>query len=66
MENVIREHGIDAIELWVETNNDRAKELYERLGFAVTNKLPHQWEQDMPDGSVELYKTTVYEMRKAL
>jgi ribosomal protein S18 acetylase RimI-like enzyme len=65
-EERIRARGLVVARLGVETDNPRARSLYERLGYAATGERPAAWEAMRPDGSVFTYETVLTEMEKRL
>ena len=65
-EQRISDHGREYAELSVEHGNVRARALYERLGYAAYGDEPTEWDEDMPDGSVQRHRTMCAMMRKRL
>lgn len=65
-EQRISDHGREYAELSVEHDNPRARALYERLGYAAYGDEPAEWDEDMPDGSVQRHRTMCTMMRKRL
>lgn len=53
-------------ELYVETKNVRARQLYERLDYVETGAATDEWEEEAPDGTLSLYKAECVVMRKEL
>jgi ribosomal protein S18 acetylase RimI-like enzyme len=65
-EDRIRARGLNRAQLSVEESNPRARALYERLGYVAYGSEPASWEQQAPDGTGSLYRTTCTLMRKDL
>ncbi len=65
-EKEVHRRGLNAIELRVETNNDRARKLYEKLGYEQCGTGVESWEQYDDEGNREIYSTDVIIMRKNL
>lgn len=63
LEERIRSRGYK-VELAVEQTNQRAKKLYERLGYVTVGTEHDSWEEDSPSGGVQIYETVVNLMRK--
>lgn len=67
LEERARRRGHRRVRLGVETDNPRARALYERLGYRATGVVtPEEWNQELPDGTVTRYRTTCAEMVKDL
>ena len=64
-ERRIAARGLPA-RLGVEPDNDRARRLYEHLGYVAVGTRDVGWEQEQPDGTIAWYATTIVEMEKAL
>ena len=58
------QRGIRRLRLAVETDNARARRLYEHIGYHAMGKSEVSWEAESPDGSRFVYTTTVIEMYK--
>lgn len=65
-ENEVRERGMNAMELRVETKNERAITLYEKLGYISVGTSVESWEQYDNEGNIEMYTTDALVMRKEL
>ena len=65
-EQRISDHGREYAELSVEHGNVRARVLYERLGYVAYGNERTEWDEDMPDGSVQRHRTMCAMMRKRL
>lgn len=65
-EQRIRARGLHRAELAVEECNQRARALYERLGYAAYGRQPEAWNEQTDDGSVRRYETVCTLMRKQL
>ena len=53
-------------ELGVEELNQRARALYERLGYLAYGHKPEAWDEEAADGSVTRYETACTLMAKEL
>lgn len=62
----IRARGLTRAEIDVETNNPRARRLYERLGYVAYAEQPAAWDQQLPDGTITRYETTCVLLAKEL
>jgi ribosomal protein S18 acetylase RimI-like enzyme len=58
--------NLPTVGLAVELDNDRARRLYEHLGYRPVGESEESWISDRPDGSSYLYRTTVTLMSKQL
>ncbi|KAA2257541.1 GNAT family N-acetyltransferase [Solihabitans fulvus] len=58
--------GLRRAELGVEEDNQRARALYERLGYVSYGSEPDAWDELGPDGAVRRYETVCTLMRKQL
>jgi Acetyltransferase (GNAT) family len=56
-EQRIRARGPRRAELGVEDSNQRARTLYERLGYAAYGSESDSWDQEAADGTVSRYET---------
>lgn len=65
-ERVAAEAGADAIELGVGFDNDRARALYERLGYAEAGTVVDEWVDVQADGRAVEVRETCCLLRKAL
>ncbi|WP_448320091.1 GNAT family N-acetyltransferase [Streptomyces sp. CO7] len=65
-EQRIRDRGLRRAELGVEDGNDRARALYERLGYRAYDRLPDAWDEQAPDGTLRRHETMCTMMRKDL
>jgi ribosomal protein S18 acetylase RimI-like enzyme len=63
-EQRIRARGLHRAELSVEDSNQRARALYERLGYRAFGREPDSWDQEAPDGTIARYDTMVTLMCK--
>jgi len=52
--------------LGVEPGNERARRLYDHLGYVAVGEREVGWEQEYPDGSISWYSTTIIEMEKSV
>ena len=52
--------------LGVEPDNERARRLYERLGYVSVGEREVGWEHENADGTTGWYSTTIIEMEKPL
>jgi ribosomal protein S18 acetylase RimI-like enzyme len=59
-----RRRAVRRVRLGVEVGNDRARRLYEHLGYERIGESQASWEAEAPDGSSFLYTTTLTEMVK--
>ncbi len=50
----------------VEIDHERARKLYERLGYSLFARKPDSWYEDDGQGGVRLYETEVLLLRKPL
>jgi ribosomal protein S18 acetylase RimI-like enzyme len=65
-ERRIRARGLAHAELGVEQINQRARALYERLGYLAYADAPEEWDAEGPAGEIVRYRTMGTLMRKAL
>lgn len=65
-ERRIRARGLRTACLSVEPDNERARRLYEHLGYVAVGEREVGWEHDLEDGSLGWYSTVVVDMEKAL
>ncbi|MFF3501605.1 GNAT family N-acetyltransferase [Streptomyces sp. NPDC003247] len=65
-EQRIRNRGLRRAELAVEENNPRARDLYERLGYAAYGREPDAWDEEGPDGAIRRHETMCVLMRRDL
>lgn len=65
-EESIMAKNLPKVELFVETHNVKAKQLYERRGYFVVRTQEETWESDAPGGGLEMYTTDVFVMEKNL
>lgn len=56
----------EAAEIDVETDNPRARMLYERLGYAAYGSKTSAWDDELSDGTVTRIETTCVLLRKYL
>lgn len=66
LEDRCRLRGLDATRLAVETDNPRARALYERLGDETLDEATEGWEQPDHTGSTSRYETRVILMHHRL
>jgi len=59
-------HGATTTCLSVETDNPRARQLYERLGYVAVGTSTDSWDEELPDGSVRRHDARCTDMRKDL
>jgi ribosomal protein S18 acetylase RimI-like enzyme len=52
--------------LGVEPGNERARQLYDRLGYVAVGQREVGWDHEHPDGTIGWYSTTIIEMEKVL
>ena len=64
-ERRIAARGLPA-RLGVEPDNERARRLYDHLGYVVIGEREVGWEHEYPDGTIGWYSTTIVEMEKQL
>lgn len=64
LEARVRERGITKIRVGVEPENERARRLYEHLGYRTIGESEASWEAEHSDGSRFTYKTKIVEMLK--
>jgi ribosomal protein S18 acetylase RimI-like enzyme len=64
-ERRIAARGLSA-RLGVEPDNERARRLYDHLGYVVVGERGVGWEHEYPDGTIGWYSTTIVEMEKRL
>lgn len=50
--------------LGVEPDNERARRLYDHLGYVAVGERDVGWEHEYPDGTIGWYSTTIVEMEK--
>ena len=62
-ERRIAARGLPA-RLGVEPDNERARRLYDHLGYVVVGEREVGWDHEYPDGTVGWYSTTIVEMEK--
>lgn len=62
----IRDRGKQWAIMGVEIDHDRARKLYERLGYTLYARKPDSWYEDDGQGGVRLYETEVLLLRKPL
>ncbi len=62
----IRARGKQWAVMGVEIDHDRARKLYERLGYSLYARKPDSWYEDDGQGGVRLYETEVLLLRKPL
>jgi ribosomal protein S18 acetylase RimI-like enzyme len=60
------DRGFTVAELSVEMKNDRARALYERLGYNITGIETQSWKQEADNGEVTVYTCPCLRMRKTL
>ena len=65
-EGRIRDRGLRTIRLSVEPDNERARRLYEHLGFRACGEREIGWEHETDDGTIGWYSTVVVDMEKSL
>lgn len=65
-EQRIRARGLPMACLSVEPDNDRARRLYEHLGYVAVGERQVGWEHELEDGSLGWYSTVVIDMEKPL
>ena len=58
--------GLHVVQLGVEPDNERARRLYESLGYRAVGTSQASWEQELVDGTRRLYTTTLIEMTKEI
>ena len=66
LEEVTRERGLRAIELYVGKDNPRAQALYERLGYRVVGETTTRWSYRDERGQEVVESEDVWWMRKRL
>lgn len=66
MERRALARGVHVAILGVEDGNDRARALYERLGYWAFRRVPDRWEVIGDDGTIKLHETVLTELRKEL
>ena len=64
-ERRIASRGLPA-RLGVEPDNERARRLYEHLGYVAVGDRDVGWEHEHPDGTIGWYSTTIVELEKRL
>lgn len=65
-ERRIRERGLPTARLAVELINQRARRLYEYLGYRSLGERETGWEHEREDGAADWYSTVVVDMQKQL
>ena len=65
-ERRIRERGLRSAMLAVEPDNQRARRLYEWLGYQPLGERETGWEYEREDGTLAWYSTVVLAMQKQL
>jgi ribosomal protein S18 acetylase RimI-like enzyme len=65
-ERRIHERGLPTARLSVEPDNERARRLYDHLGYTPTGEREIGWEHELEDGSLGWYSTVVVDMAKRL
>lgn len=66
LEGRARRRRVRKVRLGVEIGNDRARRLYEHLGYEPVGESEASWEAEAQDGSRFLYTTRLIEMTKAV
>jgi ribosomal protein S18 acetylase RimI-like enzyme len=66
LESRARDRGVNRLRLAVELDNERARRLYEHLGYRAIGESEVSWEDEAPDGSRFRYITTVTQMLKVV
>jgi ribosomal protein S18 acetylase RimI-like enzyme len=66
LEKRARRRGAHRVNLGVEIGNDRARRLYEHLGYEPIGESEASWEAEAQDGSRFLYTTRLMEMTKVV
>lgn len=66
LEQRVRQRGLTSAWLGVETDNPRARALYERLGYEAFAREIDGWEVEREDGSTAWYETELVLMRRNL
>ena len=61
-----RAHGLRRLRLGVEVENDRARRLYEHLGFVPIGESIDEWEAETLDGAACMYRAICVEMAKEI
>lgn len=65
-ESRIRERGIRTAVMGVEPENERARRLYEFLGYKMLGERETGWEHELEDGTIGWYSTVVLDLQKQL
>jgi ribosomal protein S18 acetylase RimI-like enzyme len=65
-ERRIRNRGLRRATLAVEPGNERARRLYELLGYQPVGERETGWEHELEDGTPAWYSTVVIDMQKPL
>lgn len=58
--------GVTNIRLGIEPENERARRLYEHLGYRTIGESEASWEAEHSDGSRFMYRTKIVEMLKLM
>jgi ribosomal protein S18 acetylase RimI-like enzyme len=66
LESRARERGVTRLRLAVGLDNERARRLYEYLGYRAIGESEVSWESEAADGSRFLYTTKVTQMLKVV
>ncbi len=66
LEHSAAERGIDAVQLSVESFNERARKLYQRLGYIDVGKSTETWNEESPTGEISKYHANCLIMQKSL
>lgn len=65
-EDRIAARELMTVRLAVEVDNDRARKLYERLGYVACGESPESWESEDENGNLITYRTSCTQMVKQL
>ena len=65
-ERRIRERGLRTAVMGVEPENERARRLYDFLGYEPVGERETGWEHELKDGTITWYSTVVLDLQKQL
>ena len=66
LEKRILDRGLMVAELTVEQENDRARRLYEWLGYNIIGTTSESWKEEAENGEISMYTCQCFQMKKTL
>lgn len=66
LEKRILERGLKVAELTVEQENDRARRLYEWLGYDIIGTKTESWNEEAENGEISIFTCECFHMKKTL